>query len=93
MGPWANGSLGLFAKMFLWLERVPSEENIADLPSREAYELVAERLKATWQPPCLAQLFKDESHQLSTEGLLKLKNLPSQTFSAKYCQVSWLAKK
>ena len=65
-------SLGLFAKMFLWLERVPSEENIADLPSREAYELVAERLKAIWHPPCLAQLFKDESHQLSTEGLLKL---------------------
>ena len=29
----------------------------------------------------------------TSEGLLKLKNLPSQTFSVKYCQVSSLAKK
>ena len=65
-------SMALFAKMSLWIERVPSEENLADLPSREAYELVADRLEATWHPPSLAQLFRDESHELSTHSLIKL---------------------
>ena len=36
----------------LWFERVPSDKNIADLPSREHYELL-ERLGATWVHPVM----------------------------------------
>ena len=41
-------------KIRLWIERVPSEENIADNPSRFEYEVVAKRLKAEWREPVFA---------------------------------------
>jgi hypothetical protein len=40
------------------VERVPSEENIADLPSRESYEAL-EELEAEWVPPTIAGIFMD----------------------------------
>ena len=36
--------------------KVPTKENIADLPSREAYELL-NTLQAEWRKPVLAQAF------------------------------------
>ena len=41
----------------VWIERVPSEDNISDLPSRSEYWLVAEKLCAQWREPVIAQPF------------------------------------
>ena len=43
-------------KMHLWIHRVPSEENIADLPSRESCELMKD-MRFTWVPPTVAGIF------------------------------------
>ena len=43
-------------RIHLWVERVPSKWNIADCPSRFAYNLMA-RLGASWRKPVLAQLY------------------------------------
>jgi len=40
-------------KTYLWIERVPSAENLSDLPSREDYRLL-EELNFTWRPPVVA---------------------------------------
>ena len=42
--------------MHLWIERVPTCENIADLPSREEYGLM-EAIGAQWVPPMLATMY------------------------------------
>ena len=39
-----------------WVERVPSKDNIADLPSREAYG-VLEGLGAVWAEPVIDEAF------------------------------------
>ncbi len=43
-------------KMALWVERVPSEFNISDSPSRFDYDLLTE-LGAVWRKPVLADLY------------------------------------
>ena len=40
----------------LWIERVPSKENISDLPSRFEYGLL-EELYAVWREPVMADLY------------------------------------
>ena len=45
--------------MELHIVRVPTDDNISDLPSREVYGLVKE-LGAKWQPPEIAELFLSE---------------------------------
>lgn len=45
-------------KMHIWIHRVPSEENISDLPSRESYDLMRD-LGAQWVPPTVAGIFMD----------------------------------
>ena len=41
---------------YLWIERVGAEDNIADLPSRQKYDLLRE-LGAQWRPPVVTSLF------------------------------------
>jgi hypothetical protein len=48
--------LALQLDIALWVDRVPTKENIADLPSRESYELL-ENLGATWVEPLLNNAF------------------------------------
>ena len=43
-------------KMHLWVERVASEDNISDLPSREEYTLLRD-IAAEWISPKVAQVF------------------------------------
>ena len=45
---------------YVWIERVPSEDNLSDLPSRGEYELVASELGAQWREPVIANLFLDD---------------------------------
>ena len=40
----------------LWIERVPSEENISDPPSREDYRLMR-KLGIGWCQPVLSELY------------------------------------
>ena len=42
--------------MHIWIERVPSDDNISDLPSRESYGLMTE-LGAKWRAPVMAHIF------------------------------------
>jgi len=55
---WANNT-------HMWIERVRSEDNISDLPSREEYELVLGGLEAEWRPPVVASLYGDKSSMFS----------------------------
>ena len=55
---WANNT-------HMWIERVCSEDNISDLPSREEYELVMGGLEAEWRPPVVASLYGDPSSVFS----------------------------
>ena len=42
----------------LWIERVPTDDNIADLPSREEYKLIEDLPGgAEWRKPVIASLF------------------------------------
>ncbi len=41
---------------YLWIERVGTEDQIADLPSMQKYDLLRE-LGAQWRPPVVASLF------------------------------------
>ncbi len=43
-------------KSHIWVERVPSEKNIADCPSRGEYALMRD-LKAQWRKPVIAEMF------------------------------------
>ena len=47
----------LHLKAPLWIERVPTKENLADLPSREKYELL-HAMGAIWLPPILDDEFR-----------------------------------
>ena len=51
-------TLALLNKMWLWIGRVSSEDNISDLPSREEYKLVRD-MQMEWRKPVIAQLFVD----------------------------------
>ena len=42
--------------MHIWFERVSTDDNISDLPSREEYKLL-EDLGAIWVPPMIAKLY------------------------------------
>ena len=46
-------SLAFHGRFGLWIERVPTDDNIADLPSREDYVLL-HKLEAQWWEPQLA---------------------------------------
>ena len=50
---WRRAAL---SKMMLWIERVPTDSNIADLPSREDYGLLG-RMGAKRVEPCLDDAF------------------------------------
>lgn len=43
-------------KLHFWVLRVPSEDNISDLPSREYYQLMDD-IGAEWLAPTVAGLF------------------------------------
>jgi hypothetical protein len=45
-------------KIHMWIHRVPSEENISDLPSRDSYVLLNE-LGAKWVPPTVSGVFME----------------------------------
>ena len=45
-------TIALAFGMHLWLDRVPSDENIADLPSREEYSLLRD-IGAKWKAPLI----------------------------------------
>ena len=47
---------------YLWIERVPSSDNISDLPSREDYVLVEELEDVLWRPPLVATHYVDVNH-------------------------------
>jgi len=55
-----------------WVERVPTEKNIADLPSRESYALL-ERMQATKVEATLDPMFEDAQswEALSVLGVFK----------------------
>ena len=44
----------LVNKTWVWVERVPSDDNIADFPSREEYGLLRD-MGAVWREPVVAQ--------------------------------------
>lgn len=44
----------------IWVQRVPTEDNLADLPSRGEYELLDE-IGAVYHKPCIANLYLEES--------------------------------
>ena len=48
-------------KMALWVERVASADNIADLPSRESYALLHEFDGISWHEPKVAQLYLEST--------------------------------
>ena len=50
--------LALRRKMDLWIERVPTDDNVSDLPSRESYGLM-EALSAVWVAPRLDSSFRE----------------------------------
>lgn len=52
-------SLALCGGFGLWIERVPTDENIADLPSREDYELLR-KLDAQWWEPKIVEFDASE---------------------------------
>ena len=59
-------SLVMKLKIHLWIERVPSEDNIADSPSRFDYELLTD-IGAAWVAPRtgkeLVELFRGQAAQ------------------------------
>ena len=57
-------------KIHVWVERVPTKLNIADLPSRESYDLL-NRIGAKWVPAHLGVAFRNAQtwESLSILGL------------------------
>ena len=54
----------LLSKTRVWIERVASVDNVADLPSRMKYWLLGEigdvlEMGATWRPPVVSQFVVD----------------------------------
>ena len=56
--------------MQLWVERVPSHDNISDDPSRECYSLM-ESVGAIWRKPVLAAVY-DAVHPLGSLDTLAI---------------------
>jgi len=54
----------LINQTYIWLERVASKDNIADLPSREKYGLMRE-LGCVWRPPAMALHYVDLSSEFA----------------------------
>ena len=53
-------SFCLINRTYIWIERVPSEDNISDLPSREDYALLLEMdPPAVWRAPVVAKIYVD----------------------------------
>ena len=50
----------LVQRFELWVYRVPTDDNLSDLPSRGEYALLDE-MGAVWQEPCIAQMYLEES--------------------------------
>ena len=48
-------SFALLHRMGIWIERVPSDDNISDLPSRESHALL-KAMGAVWRPPLIAKI-------------------------------------
>ena len=48
-------TLALLHRMSLWVDRVPSDDNLADLPSREEYDLL-HKMGAVWRKPQIPDL-------------------------------------
>ena len=46
-------------KTHIWIERVPSEYNLADLPSRKEYGIVESLPHAKWVATVIAKLYYD----------------------------------
>ena len=46
----------LVQRFELWVYRVPTDDNLSDLPSRGEYALLHE-MGAVWQEPCIAQMY------------------------------------
>lgn len=44
------------AQQNVCMDRVPTDDNVSDLPSREEYDLL-QGLGAVWRPPVVAQVF------------------------------------
>ena len=51
----------------LWVERVPTEDNLADLPSRAEYQLLYD-IGSEWRAPCMADLYIEEFPSLHTSS-------------------------
>ena len=47
-------SHALLNRAHVWIERVASDDNASDLPSREKYWLM-EEMEARWRPPLIAK--------------------------------------
>ena len=56
----------LVLDVHLWVERVASEDNIADLPSRESYDAMV-ALGAEWRPPVVSASCLDNAAMLSAQ--------------------------
>ena len=54
----------------MWIERVATDDNISDLPSREEYAPL-KKLGAQWRPPMLAELLLDRNLPLGTQSCLE----------------------
>ena len=46
-------------KIRVWVERVPTDDNISDLPSRFEYDMLNE-LGAVWRAPGIAKLMLED---------------------------------
>jgi len=49
-------TMALQSGIHLWLERVPTDDNVSDLPSRQEYSLLQE-MGSVWREPVIASMF------------------------------------
>ena len=49
----------LMQRFQLWAYRVPTDDNLSDLPSRNEYGILRE-LEAVWHEPCMASLYLED---------------------------------
>ena len=49
----------LMQRFQLWVYRVPTDDNLSDLPSRNEYGILRE-LEAVWHEPCMASLYLED---------------------------------
>ena len=67
-GLWLFTALG---NIGMWIDRVPTKANIADLPSREEYDFLENTLRASWWPPRIAAPFYEPEQWRSMAQHLK----------------------